>query len=126
MARYAHGFSLKLAASLLLLLVITGCLFPHNISKDDEIADGKAKSSVVIQSIEQFKLDNGHYPVAMEDLMPKYLTEIPITLTGHQIEYYRDEDFYTVSFMLKRRSKLPEGCGYHRYLDIWECSYGAE
>lgn len=126
MTRNIYRPTLKLATLLIFLLVVTGCLFLHEVSEDEEIADGKAKSAIVISAVEQFKLDNGHYPETMEDLMPKYLTEIPITLTGHQIEYHRDRDFYIVSFELKKRTKLPAGCGYLRDLDTWECSYGAE
>lgn len=126
MARRIRKAMLNSAISLFLLLFVYGCVFSGYVSEEQEIMDGKEKSYIVIRAVEQYKLDNGHCPEAIEDLIPKYLIEVPTTLTGYQIEYNRDREFFIVSFALRKRSKLPEGCGYHRYLDAWECSYGTE
>jgi hypothetical protein len=56
---------------------------PSESPLDKALADLGNRFAPVIQSIEQFKKDSGQYPKSLQDLIPKYLKEIPSTNLGN-------------------------------------------
>ena len=121
-----NAVKLFFALSVALLLLSLACTLIPSTTKNEEIIDGKKKAEIVILAVEQYKTKNGHYPERMNELLPEFLKEIPITITGHPIEYQVDGDYYIVGFLLKKRAKIQESCGYIRRLSAWECSYSTE
>ncbi len=109
-----------------LIIILGECRLIPETSEEDEIRDGQQKAEIVIRAVEQYKLDYGKYPNRLEDIVPYYLEQVPITVTGYLIDYYVDGDYYFVHFQLSKRGNLEAGCAYIRRLELWDCSYGAE
>lgn len=63
------------------------------------MVDGIEKINLVIDAVENYYGDNGRYPEKIEELIPKYLDEKPVTLTGEEIWYEKEEkDQYLVGY----------------------------
>jgi hypothetical protein len=55
----------------------------------------------IVKALNSYNADKGAYPVTLKDLLPNYLTTIPITAMGisdHAFTYRRLEDSYFLSF----------------------------
>ncbi|MBN2501779.1 MAG: hypothetical protein JXB38_13445 [Anaerolineales bacterium] len=94
---------------------------------NEEIKSGKEQLEMIIQAIEQYYEDTGAYPESLDALIPDYLDEIPLTITGQQFEYgLFDHYIYIVKFEIARKRNPDTNsvwlCGYIRSSDLWECS----
>ena len=80
---------------------------------------------VIIDALERYKVESGHYPGDLDDMKPKYLAEIPkskMTVVFKRKIYYslRDEGTnYSLFFELPKWRRI----GYMRGEDTWE-EYG--
>jgi len=87
-----------------------------------EIREGQCKGNLILSAIENFYQDNKHYPDQLEDLVPFYLEEIPITDTGQPFIYRQTPDIYVLLFHLTTKNGV--SCAYTKRLSDWECSQG--
>ena len=95
-----------------------------------EIEGGIATGNEIVLAIEHYYLDHGYYPAALDDLLPAYLSSIPITSMG-QTYFYRFFDGahpmaaegYWLSFRVSEQENLT--CTYLRRLEYWDCNYAS-
>jgi len=95
-----------------------------------EIESGIATGNEIIQAIERYSLEQGHYPPALTDLLPAYLPGLPVTSTG-QPYFYRSFDAghpmaaegYWLAFRVIEQENLI--CTYMRRLEYWDCNYAS-
>lgn len=95
-----------------------------------EINNGIATGNEIVQSMEHYYLDQGHYPAALSELIPAYLPALPVTLTG-QPYFYRHFDAahpmaaegYWLAFRVIERENIT--CTYLRRLEYWDCNYAS-
>jgi hypothetical protein len=90
------------------------------ISEEREI--GMQQGNEIVAAIENYYRETSQYPNHLDELVPVYLNEIPLTITGEQFEYRLVEPhFYSLSFLLRRRGER-FACTYMGDLKTWECS----
>lgn len=97
---------------------------------DQEIKDGIARGNRIVQAIEAYHTVQGGYPSALRDVVPAYLSEIPVTSTG-QAFYYRlfdstgpmASEVYWLAFRAANQDHV--SCTYMRRLDYWDCNYAS-
>ena len=97
-------------------------------SASQEIKGGIATGNEIIQAIERHYLDQGHYPIVLNDLIPVYLPALPVTSTD-QPYFYRFFDAahpmasegYWLAFRVVEQENIT--CTYLRRLDYWDCNY---
>lgn len=92
-----------------------------NMSRDDETRAGVATGYKIINALDRYYQDNQQYPEQLSDLKPKYLEEIPLTITGQPFSYslLKSPDAlypYVLGFDLAT-TNLAFGCAYPG----WEC-----
>lgn len=88
------------------------------------------QGDVIIQAIEAYHLDQGIYPLSLNDLVPQYLPVIPVTLTG-QAYFYRffdaadpmADEMYWLAFRVTDQEHVT--CTYLRRLEYWDCNYAS-
>ena len=90
---------------------------------DEESEKSKEIGNKIVVAIENYYQDFGNYPKSLEDLIPRYLDEIPQTTTGHGFAYQLYENnYYVLKFPFTRRNIA---CGYSNGPDTiggWECT----
>jgi hypothetical protein len=99
-------------------------------SLDQEIKTGIERGNRIVQAIEVYHTAKGEYPPSLNELMPVYLNDLPITSTG-QAYFYRlfdtgsplASDVYWVSFRAINQDHV--ACTYFRMLDYWDCNYSS-
>lgn len=104
----------------------TGTLDPTMIEIEQERSSGMEQIKGIIEALELYYQYNGNYPEKLDMLTPKYLTEIPVTITGQKFEYYLDGSDEYVIFFNVTRSSSPEKtayCSFLRYMAVWECGW---
>lgn len=88
----------------------------------EEKESGKQQGDEIVEAIERYYKETSQYPNNLDELIPIYLGELPLTITGQQFGYRLVEpQIYYLSFLLGRR----EGrfaCTYMGDLKEWECS----
>jgi hypothetical protein len=101
------------------------------ISGSMEIDAGKEIGDLIVKALEAYYNENGKYPDTLQELVPKYLDEVPTTSTGQEYKYYLKEptayntaDLFGLGFPLI--TKINTGCSYFKSLlrlgpDPWEC-----
>jgi hypothetical protein len=97
---------------------------------DQEIKSGIERGNRIVKAIESYHNAKSQYPSTLNDLVPKYLADIPITSTG-QAFFYRLFDqsnplapeVYWVSFRAINQDHV--ACTYYRRLDYWDCDYSS-
>jgi hypothetical protein len=63
---------------------------------------------------------NIRYPERLDELIPLYLEEIPITITGQEYEDIVTEEFdYMLVFNVSRNGNV-WFCGYLRDMELWD------
>ena len=113
--------------------VIIDLLTPEtNISSQEEVeltAQEEIMSSFVIgntilSAIDSYYQDVGQYPASLDDLIPKYLSEIPTTITHQEFDYYLVtppvENFFRYRLSFTVVLKVNTGCSYFSSSG-WEC-----
>lgn len=79
----------RTALALLCLAINIGCTQGDAI----RIAESKKSGSPIVAALEDYKLDNGEYPMALDDLVPTYIGQIdPPKFGQHGWEYVRSKD----------------------------------
>ena len=117
--------------SILLLFIFCGCNDGSDVDRpemtyQEEITIGEKLGDSIIQKIEAFYSEHGKYPDSLEDLIPKYLDEVPVTINGDPFRYQLNQvNIYILSFKVVRHD-LPTSCGYLRNIETWDCSHGVE
>ncbi len=97
---------------------------------EQEIKMGIEKGNQIVQAIEAYHAAKGKYPITLDELLPTYLSDIPMTLTG-QAYFYRlfenssplADEMYWVSFRAVNQDHV--ACTYFRRLDTWDCDYAS-
>lgn len=108
-------------------------LFPSSVTgtpASTEINEGIAIGNQIVRAIEVYNLDQGHYPPTLDDLVPVYLSEIPLTTTGQQY-FYRPFDstdplapeIYWLAFRVAEQQNVT--CTYLRRLGYWDCNFAS-
>ena len=97
---------------------------------DAEINDGIARGNLIVQAVEAYTQSNGFYPSALSDLVPNYLTELPVTVSGEPFFYRVFErttvmapEIYWVSFRVMTQEHVT--CTYFRRLEYWDCNFSS-
>jgi hypothetical protein len=97
-----------------------------SITMSNEFQSGKEQGSVIISAIEQFQDNKGRFPDSLNELLPKYLCQLPNTITGQIYTYkllqpneYNSWSSYLLSFEIS--NKVNTGCTYLSGLNQWEC-----
>lgn len=97
---------------------------------DREIADGIQRGDQIIKAIETYRAEKGIYPLSLDDLIPRYMAEIPLTVNG-RLFFYRLFDtagpmapeIYWLAFRAETRANVT--CTYLRRLDYWDCNFAS-
>ena len=84
---------------LFVVLFVMGLLIYWLTNRMAALPETIKRGNVILQSLEQYKADLGHYPSTLTDLCPKYLEKIPLPVWGlRQWRYVAprklDEDVY--------------------------------
>jgi len=95
-----------------------------------EIDSGIETGNEIVRAIERFYVDQGHYPAALNELLPAHLPALPVTLTG-QPYFYRFFDAahpmasegYWLAFRVIEQENIT--CTYLRRLEYWDCNYAS-
>lgn len=100
------------------------------LSVDAEIADGIERGNRIVEAIEAYITAKGFYPAALDDLVPDYLLELPLTITDQPFFYRVFErttvmspELYWVSFRVVSQSNVT--CTYYRRLQTWDCNFSS-
>ena len=88
-----------------------------------EINAGKEQAQEILDAIQRFNIDNNKFPLKLDELVPEYLNEIPITTTGQPYSYKQfDLHTFILTFRLSSsQDKLNAYCAYLYSSDLWEC-----
>jgi hypothetical protein len=97
-----------------------------SITIGNEFQSGQEQGGVIIVAIEQFQNDKGRFPDSLNELLPKYLCQLPDTITGQKYSYqllqpseFNSWSSYLLSFEISK--KVNTGCTYLSGLSQWEC-----
>lgn len=100
------------------------------LSVDTEIADGIERGNLIVEAIEAYITAKGFYPAALDDLVPDYLLELPLTITDQPFFYRVFErttvmspELYWVSFRVISGSNVT--CTYIRRIQYWDCNFSS-
>ena len=91
--RKPSSFALPLLLSTALLA--SACPAPGEGEKAEA---GYATCAPVLEALENFHADAGSYPAALEELVPRYLTELPGEVNGYPLEYRRAQESFSLEF----------------------------
>ncbi len=90
------------------------------------VNSGKESGEVIIEAIDAFFQDYIDYPISLEDLIPKYLSEVPKTINAGEFYYFVNKaDIYLVGFYLSSDNDK-FSCTYSKKLDFWDCGGSVE
>jgi hypothetical protein len=97
---------------------------------DREIEDGIERGNLIVQAIEAYTRAKGFYPAGLDDLVPDYLSELPLTSTDQPF-FYRvfdrttvmSPEIYWVSFRVVSLNNVT--CTYYRRLQYWDCNFAS-
>jgi hypothetical protein len=96
----------------------------------DEINAGIQTGDQIVDAVEAYRLAEGQYPFVLEDLVPVFLPEIPVTGAGQEYYYRPFEEssplageLYWVAFKLASQEHAT--CTYLRRLDFWDCNFAS-
>jgi len=91
-------------------------------SISEEIETGEIQGNKIVIAIEKYYQETGHYPNDLKELIPIYLNQIPLTITGEQFRYKLiNSKLYYLWFLLSRAGRK-FSCSYAPDLKTWECS----
>lgn len=91
-----------------------------------EIEYNKKQGAIIILAINKYYDDNNSFPNSLGELIPKYVSSLPITYDSSSFGYKRNDYYgYLLSFELSN-SKVNGSCGYSHRTPDWECSVSVE
>lgn len=94
-ASLALAPSMKMSLTLLLLAISCSGGCTSDRAKIDET---KKRGNQIIQALERFRADQGHYPTSLTDLVPKYIHTLPSATWGTRTwKYAADANGFTLS-----------------------------
>jgi len=103
---------------------------PTQAALDEEINIGIERGNQIIAAIEAYYQVEGEYAPSLNSLVPDYLAEIPVTITGQHFFYrpFGDEsvlaqEIYWVAFDVTRQEHV--ACIYLRRLETWDCNFAS-
>jgi len=106
----------------IVLLLFISLLFSSCLSRDvHEI--NRARSELIISALYDYKMNNGHFPKDLDELVPNYMESIPSPIKGSEF-YYTSNSVH--GFRLSYTVSPKFGCGFSDRLQSWECGWGAE
>lgn len=117
------------AVIVMIILCISFCDQQEKFDSVEEIRDGKQKGDVLVAAVEAFHKEMGRYPTDLDELVPKYISEIPKTLAGKEFTFMEIEgDVYYVSFPVTTKTTryIQAACSYVKHSEFWDCSLGSE
>lgn len=87
-----------------------------------EIQEQKAAARQLIDALDEYRSDIGHYPEALTDLSPDYIAVVPSPpldeAYGYRLE--RSDQEYWLGFSTGRN----KGCGWFSFFELWDCTPG--
>jgi len=97
---------------------------------DLEIEDGIEQGNLIVEAIEAYISARGFYPAALADIVPDYLSALPVTKSS-QAFFYRvfdrttvmSPEIYWVSFRVASQNNVT--CTYYRRLQYWDCNFAS-
>lgn len=101
--------------SLIPLLALTAC-FGGCSGQDrgqDRIKESSRQGDIVVAALEKYHADNGRYPKNLDELVPKYLQEMPLPTWGLREWFYQLSDS---GYILRVNESQATGDGWHKYL----------
>ena len=93
---------------------------PPGVGKKAEM--GYKLSEPVIAALEQYKADHGTYPKTLEELVPDYLSTVPVSTDGVDFSYSSTGESCSLSFHYTGPGM--NSCTYKPETKDWRC-YGA-
>ena len=97
---------------------------------DAEIQEGIEQGNQIVNAIEAYTQARGFYPAALSDLVPDYLSELPLTISDQPFFYRVFEptnvmslEIYWVAFRVVSRENVT--CTYYRRLQHWDCNFAS-
>ncbi|MHC4153790.1 MAG: hypothetical protein ACYST6_02525 [Planctomycetota bacterium] len=112
-----YQLALLAAGVAILVIVASLALLWHLIVYMEERAEERAMAPVyqsmqigdrIVEALNLYRADTGHYPVSLEMLVPKYLDEIPAPTWGEQFwRYNQDGDGFSLRVMSETGDILP-------------------
>lgn len=101
-------------------LLTIACPAPCDMS-DEEVKTVYAELAPVIQTIENFRKDQKIYPQTLNELLPKYLEKIPLTVGNRKFEYIRvSDERYNVLINAKNGGSYSGRCSYQEVDERWK------
>jgi hypothetical protein len=91
----------------------------------EEIADGTQHGNLIVNALDAYYEEHGAYPLTLDELVPAYISKIPVVITGQEYEYKLLEpdnvwgEPYHLTFYLKTEKNV--GCSYMQRLNDWDC-----
>lgn len=131
-----------LLLSVLLTVICTGCYDekpgcnneepgcydeePDCYKENPVITENEAIAQSIMEALGQYEQVYGTYPETLDELSPKFIDEIPLTVDGYEFSYrYYSEIGYEIGFSVRNIfGAVESGCGYMSRFDMWECSPG--
>lgn len=117
------------AIIIIVILCLSFCDRPEKFDSVEEIRDGEQKGDVLVAAVEAFHKEMERYPANLDELVPKYISEIPKTLAGKEFSLRIIEgDIYYVSFPVTTKStrKIQATCSYMKHSGFWDCSLSSQ
>ena len=111
---------------LIFVLAIACLLFGACANHSDEIGEANKKiAEQIINALANYSQDNRRFPSQLADLVPHYLSNIPVTAEG--AEFFYKSDMVVEYYLCFENSfeKIP-GCCYIPQHELWDCTRGVE
>ncbi len=110
-----------LLSCLILASCISACTTGRIVNETIKINEGRA--SELISALARYHQVHSQFPGQLDLLVPSYLKQIPVTLSGQKFEYTLDTlEGYYLTFHADDNGGV--GCGYNQRLKGWDCSRG--
>jgi len=91
----------------------------------EQIAANQELAVDIINALAEYHESAGSFPESLEELVPGYLLAIPDTVAGEGFTYDRDDlAGYYLCFDVPGYEC--QGCCFHQYVCLWDCTCGAE
>jgi len=107
----------ELVISFIIMMFLVSC------DVNEQIKINQDRGNEIIKSLNDFYFDNESFPKQLDELVPKYINELPEPIIGKDFLYLKDDiDEYYLCFKPTFEEKY--SCCYIQRLGIWDCSRG--
>jgi hypothetical protein len=100
------------------------------LTVNQEIEAGMEQGNQIVEAVEAYLRARGFYPATLADLVPDYLSALPVTITSQSFFYRVFErttvmspEIYWISFRVVSQSSVT--CTYHRRIQYWDCNFAS-